>query len=203
MKNPVIENDANQAGGLAGIISGSEVRKISVEDISIRANNTIGGIAGQFDGRILEDCIVTGTLEGTSRHQMGARVGGITGWQGDGIMRRCLTKTAITAPDPVGNGGIIGGPQSGSAAVESAVSLSTGTKASRISGWDVLGITSSAYELETSDSISSMNETNGDRIFSVTEEQSRDPAFYIETLGWSEEVWDFERIPAGGLPGIR
>lgn len=203
VKNLVIENDANQAGGLAGIISGSEVRKISVEDISIRANNTIGGIAGQFDGRILEDCIVTGTLEGTSRHQMGARVGGITGWQGDGIMRRCLTKTAITAPDPVGNGGIIGGPQSGSAAVESAVSLSTGTKASRISGWDVLGITSSAYELETSDSISSMNETNGDRIFSVTEEQSRDPAFYIETLGWSEEVWDFERIPAGGLPGIR
>ena len=203
VKNLVIENDANQAGGLAGIISGSEVRKISVEDISIRANNTIGGIAGQFDGRILEDCIVTETLEGTSRHQMGARVGGITGWQGDGIMRRCLTKTSITAPDPVGNGGIIGGPQSGSAAVESAVSLSTGTKASRISGWDVLGITSSAYELETSDSISSMNETNGDRIFSVTEEQSRDPAFYIETLGWSEEVWDFERIPAGGLPGIR
>ena len=141
VKNLVIENDANQAGGLAGIISGSEVRKISVEDISIRANNTIGGI--------------------------------------------------------------IGGPQSSSAAVESAVSLSTGTNASRISGWDVLGITSSAYELETSDSISSMNETNGDRIFSVTEEQSRDPAFYIETLGWSEEVWDFERIPAGGLPGIR
>lgn len=81
VKNLVIENDANQAGGLAGIISGSEVRKISVEDISIRANNTIGGIAGQFDGRILEDCIVTGTLKGTSRHQMGARVGRITGWQ--------------------------------------------------------------------------------------------------------------------------
>lgn len=79
VKDLVIENDANQAGGLAGIISGSEVRKISVEDISIRADNTIGGIAGQFDGRILEDCIVTGKLEGTSRHQMGARIGGITG----------------------------------------------------------------------------------------------------------------------------
>ena len=118
-------------------------------------------------------------------------------------MRRCLTKTAITAPEPVGNGGIIGGPQSGSAAVESAVSLSTGTNASRISGWDVLGSTSSAYELETSDSVSNMNEGNGDRIFSVTEEQSRDRAFYIETLGWSEEVWDFDRLSAGGLPGVR
>lgn len=203
VKDLTIKNGANQAGGLAGIISGSEVRKISVEDISIRADNTIGGIAGQFDGRILEDCIVTGTLEGTSRHQMGARVGGITGWQGGGIMRRCLTKTAITAAEPIGNGGIIGGPQSGSAAVESSVSLSTGVNANRISGWDVLSITSSAYELESSDSISSMNEGNADRIFQITEEQSRDRAFYIETLGWSEEVWDFDWLLAGGLPGIR
>lgn len=204
VKDLVIQNDANQAGGLAGIISGSEVRRISAENISIRADNTIGGIAGQFDGRILEDCIATGTLEGTSRHQMGARIGGITGWQGgEGVTRRCLTKTAITAPELVGNGGIIGGPQSGSAAVESSVSLSTGANAHRISGWDVLGITSSAYELEISDSISNMNEGNGDRIFSVTEEQSRDRAFYIETLGWSEEVWDFDRLSAGGLPGVR
>ena len=204
VKDLVIQNNANQAGSLAGIISGSEVRRISAENISIRADNTIGGIAGQFDGRILEDCIATGTLEGTSRHQMGARIGGITGWQGgEGVTRRCLTKTAITAPEPVGNGGIIGGPQSGSAAVESSVSLSTGANAHRISGWDVLGITSSAYELEISDSISNMNEGNGDRIFSVTEEQSRDRAFYIETLGWSEEVWDFDRLSAGGLPGVR
>lgn len=203
VKDLVIENDANQAGGLAGIILGSEVRKISVEDISIRADNTIGGIAGQFDGRILEDCIVTGKLEGTSRHQMGARIGGITGWQGGGIMRRCFTKTVITAPEPVGNGGIIGGPQNGSAAVESSVSLSTGINANRISGWDVLGITSSAYELESSDSISSMNERNADRIFQIAEEQSRDRAFYIESLGWSEEVWEFDLLPAGGLPGIR
>ena len=67
-------------------------------------------------------------------------------------MRRCFTKTVITVPEPVGNGGIIGGPQNGSAAVESSVSLSTGINANRISGWDVLGITSSAYELESSDS---------------------------------------------------
>ena len=54
-----------------------------------------------------------------------------------------------------------------------------------------------------SDSISSMNEENADRIFQITEEQSRDRAFYIETLGWSEEVWEFDLLPAGGLPGIR
>ena len=202
VKDLTIQNDANQAGGLAGTISNSEIRRISAENLSIRSNNTIGGIAGQFDGRILEDCIVTGSIEGTSRHQMGARIGGITGWQGGGIMRRVAAKVSITAPDPVGNGGIIGGPQSGSATVESAVSLSTGANANRISGWDVLGITSSAYELETSDSQSNMNETNTDRVFAVTEEQTKEKTFYTETLGWSGEVWSFDSIAEDGIPEL-
>ena len=202
VKDLTIQNDANQTGGLAGTISNSEIRRISAENLSIRSNNTIGGIAGQFDGRIMEDCIVTGSIEGTSSHQMGARIGGITGWQGGGIMRRVATKVSITAPNPVGNGGIIGGPQSGSATVESAVSLSTGANANRISGWDVLGITSSAYELETSDSQSNMNETNTDRVFAVTEEQTKDRAFYTEILGWSEDVWRFDNLAADGVPAL-
>lgn len=203
VRDLVIENNGNQVGGLAGKISDSEIRRIAVKNISVRSDNTIGGLAGQFDGRILEDCIVTGTLEGTIRHPLGARIGGMTGWQGGGILRRCLTRTTITAPEPVGNGGIIGGPQSGSAAVESSVSLSTGGNANRISGWDVLGISSSAYELETSDSQSSRKEENADRIFPVTEQEVMEKTFYTDTLGWSEEIWGFDRLTEGGLPELR
>ena len=203
VKDLTINNDTNQTGGLAGTIADSEIRRISVENISIRSNNTMGGIAGQFDGKIMEDCVVSGSIEGTSVHPMGVRAGGITGWQGGGTIRRVVTEVNITAPAPVGNGGIIGGPQSGSAAVESAVSLSTGVNANRISGWDVLGITSSAYELETSDSQSSMNEANTDRIFTVTEEQVKEKAFYMETLGWSEDVWNFDSIAADGIPVLK
>lgn len=203
IKDLVIENNTDQAGGLAGIISGSTVKRIAVENISARSSNTIGGVAGQFDGRILEDCIVTGSLEGTIRHQMGTRIGGITGWMGGGTMKKCLAKVEIIAPERTGNGGIIGGPQSGSAAVESCVSLSTGMNASRISGWDVLGTTSSAYELDSSDSRTSINEANADRIFPVTEQQAMEKTFYTETLGWSEAVWDFSALAAGGLPALR
>ena len=203
VRNLVIHNGAGQVGGLVGIASNSEIRRISVENLSVRSGNTIGGIAGQFDGRILEDCIVTGTLEGTLRHPMGARIGGITGWQGGGIIRRCLTKVEITAPENTGNGGIIGGPQSGNAVVESSLSLSTGVNANRISGWDVLGITSSAYELDSSDSTSNRNEANTDRIFQVSFEETKEKSFYIETLGWSEETWDFETLTEEGLPRLR
>ena len=75
--------------------------------------------------------------------------------------------------------------------------------ASRISGWDVLGTTSSAYELDSSDSRTSINEANADRIFPVTEQQAMEKTFYIETLGWSEAVWDFSALAAGGLPALR
>ena len=203
IRDLTINNNANQVGGLAGVISGSTVKRISAENIFIRAGNTIGGIAGQFDGSILSDCIVTGNMEGTARHQMGARIGGITGWLGDGIMRNCLTRVEITAPERIGNGGLIGGPQKGNAAVESSVSLSTGVNANRVSGWDVLGITSSVYELDSSDSQSNINETNTDRIFPVSQQQAEEKSFYLEILGWSEDVWAFGGLAAGGLPELR
>lgn len=203
IKEVTIANDTNQVGGLAGVIADGEIRRVSVEDISIRSNNTIGGIAGQFDGRILEDSMVTGVIEGTIRHQMGTRIGGITGWQGGGIIRRCLTKINITAPEPTGNGGIIGGPSNGNVSIESSVSLSTGVNANRISGWDVLGITSSVYELDSSDSTSNLHGGNADRVFSVSEEETAKKYFYTETLGWSEDVWDFREVTGGGLPKLR
>ena len=64
--------------------------------------------------------------------------------------------------------------------VESSVSLSTGGNANRISGWDVLGISSSAYELETSDSQSNRKEENADRIFPVTEQEVMEKTFYTD-----------------------
>ena len=64
-------------------------------------------------------------------------------------------------------------------------------------------MSSSAYELETSDSHSSMNDTNADLIFAVTEEQVKEKVFYTETLGWSEDVWNFDSIAADGIPALK
>ena len=56
--------------------------------------------------------------------------------------------------------------------------------------------------METSDSQSNMNETNTDRVFAVTEEQTKDRAFYTEILGWSEDVWRFDNLAADGVPAL-
>ena len=193
-----LDGNGHSISGLDAVLfekmDGASVRNLTIAGSNLTGNTQKGALANEIRNSTVEKIRVKDLVIENDANQAGGLAG---------IMRRCFTKTVITVPEPVGNGGIIGGPQNGSAAVERSVSLSTGINANRISGWDVLGITSSAYELENSDSISSMNEENADRIFQITEEQSRDRAFYIETLGWSEEVWEFDLLPAGGLPGIR
>ena len=74
-------NNQNQIGGFAGVITNSTVSNSAAINITIKGSNTIGGIAGQTNGTTkIENCYVTGTLEGTLSHNLGTRVGGITGW---------------------------------------------------------------------------------------------------------------------------
>lgn len=203
VKDIVISNNANQVGGLAGVISTSTIKRISLENVNIQANNTIGGLAGQFDGTIVEDCLVTGRIEGTIRHPMGTRIGGITGWLGGGMLNNCFTKVDIAAPDRTGNGGLIGGPQNGSVTIENSVSLSTGVNAGRIAGWDVLDGSKNVYELESSDSQTNIHTGNHTKIFPLTELEAADSRFYMDTLGWSGKVWNFEGLAAGRTPALR
>lgn len=203
VKNLTIDNNTNQVGGLAGTISGSTVSRISVLDAAIKSNNTVGGIAGQFNGNKLENCIVTGSIEATISHNLGGRAGGITGWAGGGIIVNCYTKVDITAVSRTGNGGLIGGPNSGSVVLQCSVSLSTGENANRISGWDVLNIASSAYELDTSNSHTNLSDATASVVYPVTEERAAEKSFYIENLGWSEEIWNFDSLSSGGIPELR
>lgn len=199
-----LTNDTNQVGLLAGLTRASTLRRITVENSTVTANNTVGGVAGQMDGTTLENCLVTGTVRGVINNSLGSRAGGITGWlSGDSTLKNCYVKVQIAGAKPTGDGGLIGGPNTGNAKLYHSVSLSTGPNAYRISGFPVLGIAENVYELESSDSLTNRDETNADRIKTVTEEETLDPAFYTGALGWSEEIWDFSRVADGGTPRLR
>ncbi len=168
-------------------LDGAVIRDLSIEGIRLGRDTQKGALAGRIRNSQVEQI----------------RVSGITGWLGDGILRNCLTRIEIAASERIGNGEIIGGPQTGSAAVEASLSLSTGVNANRISDWNVLGITSSAYELESSDSESNLSPETEHRVFSATEEETREPSFYMDILGWSEAIWSFDRLAAEGIPSLR
>lgn len=199
-----LTNNSNQVGMLAGLTRSSTLERITLSDITVAANNTVGGLAGQMDSTTLTDCLVTGSVSGTLNNNLGSRAGGITGWLTSGSsLQNCYVRAAISGAKPQGNGGLIGGPNAGSASIRNAVSLSTGANAFRISGFPVLGLAENVFELADSDSQTNIDEANADRVFAVTAEETRDPAFYTGRLGWSEEVWDFSTVHEGGTPRLR
>lgn len=199
-----LTNNSNQVGMLAGLTRASTLERITLSDITVAANNTVGGLAGQMDGTALTDCLVTGSVSGTLNNNLGSRAGGITGWlSSNSTLQNCYVRAAISGAQPKGNGGLIGGPDAGSASIRNAVSLSTGANAFRLSGFPVLGLAENVFELADSDSQTNIDETNADRVFAVTAGETRDPAFYTGRLGWSEEVWDFSAVSGGGTPRLR
>ena len=200
-----LSNNSNQVGMLAGLIRNSTLKRLSLTDITVSANNTVGGVAGQIDGSTLENCLVTGSVRGfLANNSLGSRAGGITGWLSTNTtLNNCYVRAEISGAVATGNGGLIGGPGSGAVTMRNSVSLSTGATAYRLSGFPVLGKCENLYELETSNSVSNWTESNQDRVKQVSEAQAQDPDFYTNQLGWSEKIWDFSQVATGGTPILR
>jgi hypothetical protein len=201
----LVSNSSNGVGGLAGGITNGNIKQVSLENISIKANNTIGVVAGQINSTIVENCIATGTITGTEwSNPNGARIGGITGWMSGGSINNCLAKVDITNSRIIGNGGIIGGPSSGNCVIKNSISLSTGEKAYRIAGWSAtLGVVENIYEYEKSNSTSQITNDNNTRIKLATEANIKDSNFYKNKLGWSEDIWNFDSLSSEGYPKLK
>jgi hypothetical protein len=195
----------NGAGGLSGQLTGSTIKQTSLENVSISANNTIGGIAGQINNGTIENCLVTGTITGSEwSNPNGARIGGITGWLSSGTIDKCLTKVKIVNSRITGNGGIIGGPSSGGRAIKNSISLSTGDKAYRLAGWTAtLDGATNVYEYAESDSTTNITENNSANVKVATSDNVKDSNFYKNTLGWSEDIWDFSDLASGNGPTLK
>ncbi|MCI5774002.1 MAG: hypothetical protein MR210_05505, partial [Erysipelotrichaceae bacterium] len=199
-----ITNNTNQLGTLAGHIQRSNLDKIAIVNATVTSSNTIGGIAGQIDTSTLQNIIVNGSFTGTLYHTLGSRVGGVAGWLStDSIIHNCYVNAFVEGVNSVGNGGMIGGPNKGTVNIHNSISLVQGPNSYRISGFPVLTNVENIYELSTSTSLSNYSDDLSDKVKLVDENQVLDPNFYIQELGWSEEVWDFQDVSNGSLPTLR
>ena len=195
-----LNNTQGQTGGFAGIIENSTISGCAAVNVNIKGGDTIGGIAGQLNGTTtVTNSYVTGVLEGTGTNAtLGARVGGITGWHSGKSIDHCFTKVNITAPSRLGNGGIVGGPKDSQVTINNSLSMSTGS-AYRIAGFDTLKNARSVYEYEGSDSATNIKDTNS--VAETSDIYSRD--FYVDTLGFSEDMWSFELTEYDILPSLQ
>ena len=198
--NFAINSNSNQVGGLAGIISGSTIKEVSLENIYVKGTDTIGGLAGQINNSTVSDCLVTGQIEATRDNTtLGGRAGGITGWlSSPSSLDNCYTRVDITSPRTLGSGGIVGGPSDTAVKITDSLSMSTGVKARRISGFSTLSGSSNVYEYKNSNSETNITASTGDRVKEVGDEQVKTQTFYTADLGWSEDIWDLSGIAGGG-----
>ena len=123
-----ISNGVDGLGTFTGRLVNSTIRKSASVNVSVKGLVAVGGIAGKTEfGSLIENCYVTGKVQGTYDHpSLGARTGGISGWHGGGRISRCYTRAQIIAPALKGNGGIIGGPNTGAPDIRYSLSMSSG-----------------------------------------------------------------------------
>ncbi len=197
-----ISNGVDGLGGFAGEMTDSVIRESAAMDVSIRGLVAVGGIVGKTGaGALVENCYVTGKVQGTYDHpSLGARTGGITGWHGGGTIRHCFTRAQIIAPATKGNGGIIGGPNTGSPVIEYSLSMSTGA-GYRIAGFDVLDSVKEVYEYSGSHSLTNVTDENRENVKVTDDIYYKN--FYKDTLGFDEGIWDLELLAYEKNPNLK
>ena len=178
IKNCVNNGEVNGAGAKNG-------------DNYVYARN--GGIVGSADYSTIENCINNGAV--TMTHGW---CGGIAGYCIDSTVKNCLNNGDITGSGKTEVCGIISSPRSNTVqgCINTAKLTAKDTSCSRHGIANVKYITSeNCYTLV---SVRSTDPT-------CTAEQLNSKSFYVDTLGWSESVWNFFSLNAaeGKFPTLK
>lgn len=113
---------------------------------------------------------------------------------------RCYTKAQIIAPAKKGNGGNIGGPNTGSPYIEYSLSMSSGA-GYRIAGFDVLDNVKEVYEYSGSGSVTNITQDNQADVKET--DAVYDRGFYEDTLKFDGDIWKLDGLAYGKLPSIK
>ena len=84
--------------GLFGYIYGGTVKNVTVTDSYMSGKDYVGGICGDNEGGILQNCHTTGTVSGSNN------VGGVCGYSYDGTVENCYNTGSVS-----GTGDRVGG----------------------------------------------------------------------------------------------
>ncbi|MFG1465138.1 GLUG motif-containing protein, partial [Xanthobacter sp. DSM 24535] len=114
-----INRPGQSTQGLFGILSGT-ARDLTLSNVSINGNSTVGGVAGRLSGGTLSNVHVTGTVTG-----QGAQVGGLVGWSDIASIELSSSAASVSGTDEVG--GLVGRNRVGSLTTSYATGAVTGT----------------------------------------------------------------------------
>jgi hypothetical protein len=100
-----INDSSLNATGLFGVVNGT-VKNLNLSDVNISGNNGVGGVTGSLSGGTVQNCYLTGAVNGSKY------VGGIVGKTTRGVVQSCCSTCTVVSSSAAA-GGIAGGLDSG------------------------------------------------------------------------------------------
>lgn len=217
-------NSRTLMGGLVGRMDRATVEQCSVNLEISGSYNTVGGLIGQMSNghqfeNVVKDSYAVGSIKGSMSN---GALGGLIGWHNNknsNIVQNCYTAMSMNI-DGTGQsghrpGGFIGimGESDATGTLANNVSYSNGNKGYKFDGASDKARYQTGTQISQNITLKETRlESDSKRIEPVNaagkiEEKAYDELlnkdFYVNNLGWSEEVWDFEPLKEKKAPVLR
>ncbi len=196
-------------GPIAGRLSGSRVEKCSVTNLSIVAqrgegSRRVGGIVGEIGyGSTIEDCYVTGEIEGSWE------VGGIVGGVQDSMyqqntIKHCIAKVNINGTSGPGNVGGIAGNANGAGRIKLVqnISLAQGSKSYKTHG-SAITLDPDTFNYEMIESNLTANAENSNGLIKEFAKNEFNGDFCLEQAGFSNQIWNLDDKNYENIPTLK
>lgn len=196
----------DKVGGIAGYLNQSNIKECTV-NINVNATgNRIGNFAGELDNSMVQDSYTLGNVVGRQD------VGGFAGYAENTSIENCFSAVKVEAKSS-GSGGFIGRSAIGSNVIKvrlaNNVSFGDTINAYKFDGRsdsERIKKYENNYEYEESLGLSTLERTGIDfsnKISVVSTDTIKTNKFYLETLKWDSNIWDFSNVEKGFLPKLK
>lgn len=213
-----LTSNRNKTGGLIGELKEQSIVRYCSSNMTVKNTNNgfvTAGLVGETASQSqIYDCYAMGTVQSNAK---GA--GGLVGWHCDSSIERSYSAVQIISTSTTNYpGGFIGNiwdKEVTPGNIQKNVSFSYGKRGYKFDGMTDAKQFSDKYkdnytladnELTpdklTSDSVKTGISVTG-KITEKSLEELKKKEFYTQTLGWSEEVWDFSQLEQGKAPKIK
>ena len=220
LKNIQLDNVAVRAevdagkynvGGLIGSFTNGTASQIVTTGIFVEGSASVGGIFGNTEYSEIKDVLVQGTVSARYyNYNTGNDVGGVAGNANTVTFENIYSRADVaqrygSTVKGIGSGGIVGGNvnKGDTVIIRDSVSASTGAYSYRIADPRLLVNADNVYELEGSSAMTNVTADNQGRIHAAAQDLLHSAAFYRDTLGWPETIWDFSKVTDTGIPILR
>lgn len=176
-------------------LSGAKIHDLVIEDAVVTTSQS-GILANVIQNQsVIENVFLVDSSISNGVDGMGAFAGRLV----NSTIRKSASVN-VSVRGLVAVGGIIGGPNTGSPAIEYSLSMSSGA-GYRIAGFDVLDNVKEVYEYSGSGSETSITQDNQADVKET--DAVYDRSFYEDTLKFDGDVWKLDGLVYGKLPSIK